>query len=192
MPPCLCRQMVIPSSAASLSRCAQGEFETGFERGGQTREHAQLAKTLGVAKLIVAINKMDDESTTGPDGLWSEERSVACACSHHTPCIRPRTSLQCRNAFQVSPCLVQFRCTLSKGRFVSKLIFLYPEEQEVSLCIAAGQHCCAVHVIAAGQVLRLLLMRLQEAVLRGKALAPTHIKCSGQVMLLLRCICLSR
>lgn len=25
----------------------QGEFETGFERGGQTREHAQLAKTLG-------------------------------------------------------------------------------------------------------------------------------------------------
>ena len=26
----------------------QGEFETGFERGGQTREHAQLAKTLGI------------------------------------------------------------------------------------------------------------------------------------------------
>ena len=37
-------------------RCvAQGEFETGFERGGQTREHAQLARTLGVAKLIVAV-----------------------------------------------------------------------------------------------------------------------------------------
>ena len=33
----------------------QAEFEAGFERGGQTREHAQLAKTLGVAKLIVAV-----------------------------------------------------------------------------------------------------------------------------------------
>lgn len=26
----------------------KGEFETGFDRGGQTREHALLAKTLGV------------------------------------------------------------------------------------------------------------------------------------------------
>ena len=33
----------------------QAEFEAGFERGGQTREHAQLAKTLGVAKLIVTV-----------------------------------------------------------------------------------------------------------------------------------------
>ncbi|KAK9839006.1 hypothetical protein WJX74_007734 [Apatococcus lobatus] len=52
----------------------KGEFETGFERGGQTREHAQLAKTLGVAKLVIAINKMDDPSITGPNGEWSKER----------------------------------------------------------------------------------------------------------------------
>ena len=47
----------------------KGEFETGFERGGQTREHAQLAKTLGVAKLVVVVNKMDD-----PSVQWSAER----------------------------------------------------------------------------------------------------------------------
>jgi hypothetical protein len=40
----------------------KGEFETGFEKGGQTREHALLAKTLGVKKLIVVLNKMDDHT----------------------------------------------------------------------------------------------------------------------------------
>jgi len=40
----------------------KGEFETGFERGGQTREHAVLAKTLGVNTLVVLINKMDDKT----------------------------------------------------------------------------------------------------------------------------------
>lgn len=47
----------------------KGEFETGFERGGQTREHVQLAKTLGVSKLLVVVNKMDD-----PTVKWSKER----------------------------------------------------------------------------------------------------------------------
>ena len=52
----------------------KGEFETGFDRGGQTREHAQLAKTLGVNKLIVVVNKMDDPSVVLDGGVWSEER----------------------------------------------------------------------------------------------------------------------
>ncbi|WCJ42041.1 GTP binding Elongation factor Tu family protein [Euphorbia peplus] len=47
----------------------KGEFETGYERGGQTREHVQLAKTLGVSKLLVAVNKMDD-----PTVKWSKDR----------------------------------------------------------------------------------------------------------------------
>ena len=38
----------------------KGEFEAGFEKDGQTREHVQLAKSLGVQKLIVVVNKMDD------------------------------------------------------------------------------------------------------------------------------------
>ena len=47
----------------------KGEFESGFERSGQTREHVLLAKTLGVKRLIVAVNKMDEETVK-----WSERR----------------------------------------------------------------------------------------------------------------------
>lgn len=49
-----------------LISARKGEFEAGFDRGGQTREHALLAKTLGVNVLIVAVNKMD-ESTVNWD-----------------------------------------------------------------------------------------------------------------------------
>ncbi|KAH7032150.1 P-loop containing nucleoside triphosphate hydrolase protein [Macrophomina phaseolina] len=51
----------------------KGEYETGFEKGGQTREHAVLAKTQGVNKLIIVVNKMDD-----PTVEWSEERYKEC------------------------------------------------------------------------------------------------------------------
>lgn len=53
----------------------KGEFETGYERGGQTREHALLAKTLGVQKLVVVINKVrapwraGHENNDGATGL---------------------------------------------------------------------------------------------------------------------------
>ena len=51
----------------------KGEYETGFEKGGQTREHAILAKTQGVNKLVVVINKMDD-----PTVEWSQARFKEC------------------------------------------------------------------------------------------------------------------
>lgn len=47
----------------------KGEFETGFDKGGQTREHAVLAKMQGINKLVIVINKMDD-----PTVEWRKER----------------------------------------------------------------------------------------------------------------------
>ncbi|KAF9888199.1 translation termination factor GTPase eRF3 [Aspergillus nanangensis] len=51
----------------------KGEYETGFEKGGQTREHALLARNTGVKTLIVAVNKMDD-----PTVEWSKDRFHEC------------------------------------------------------------------------------------------------------------------
>jgi elongation factor 1-alpha len=48
---------------------AQGEFEAGYAKNGQTREHALLAYTLGVKEMIVCINKMDDKTVN-----WGEPR----------------------------------------------------------------------------------------------------------------------
>lgn len=43
------------------------EFEADFEKDGQTREHIQLAKSLGIQKFVVIINKMDENN-------WSYDR----------------------------------------------------------------------------------------------------------------------
>lgn len=40
------------------------EFEAGFQKSGQTREHIILAKTFGVKHLIVVVNKMDDPTVS--------------------------------------------------------------------------------------------------------------------------------
>ncbi|KAJ2711485.1 hypothetical protein H4R19_003226 [Coemansia spiralis] len=46
---------------------ATGGFEAGFDRGGQTREHAVLVRSLGVRQLVVVVNKLDMVR-------WSEAR----------------------------------------------------------------------------------------------------------------------
>jgi elongation factor 1-alpha len=51
----------------------KGEFEAGVGPGGQTREHAYLAKTLGVNQILVTINKMDDSTVN-----FSKERYDEC------------------------------------------------------------------------------------------------------------------
>ncbi|XP_065842838.1 HBS1-like protein [Oscarella lobularis] len=45
--------------AVMVIDAARGEFEAGFDAGGQTREHAMLVRSLGVKQLAVAVNKMD-------------------------------------------------------------------------------------------------------------------------------------
>jgi peptide chain release factor subunit 3 len=50
----------------------RGEFETGFDRGGQTREHAMLVKTAGVKHLIILVNKMDDPTVKYDEARYIE------------------------------------------------------------------------------------------------------------------------
>ncbi|KAJ7095352.1 eukaryotic polypeptide chain release factor 3 [Mycena belliarum] len=52
----------------------KGEFETGFEKGGQTREHIMLVKTAGVTKIIIVINKMDDSTVNWEKARYEEIR----------------------------------------------------------------------------------------------------------------------
>jgi peptide chain release factor subunit 3 len=69
--------MIMGASQADIGilviSARKGEFETGFDRGGQTREHAMLAKTLGVSYLVVVINKMDDTTVQ-----WKKQRFDEC------------------------------------------------------------------------------------------------------------------
>jgi peptide chain release factor subunit 3 len=62
----------------------KGEFEAGFEQDGQTREHAQLAQSLGVKKLIIVVNKMDDQSCKWNVDRWNEIKEGLTPFLHKT------------------------------------------------------------------------------------------------------------
>jgi elongation factor 1-alpha len=49
-----------------------GEFESGISEKGQTREHALLAYTLGVKKMIVCVNKMDEKTVDYSQSRFEE------------------------------------------------------------------------------------------------------------------------
>merc|ERR1712025_1327909 len=59
-------------AAVLMIASGEGEFEAGFSKDGQTREHALLAQTMGVRQMIVAINKMDDPTVEYKEDRYLE------------------------------------------------------------------------------------------------------------------------
>lgn len=55
--------------AILLIPARKGEFESSFEKGGQTKEAGILSRAMGIKTIIVAINKMDD-----PTVNWDQTR----------------------------------------------------------------------------------------------------------------------
>lgn len=58
----------VPNAIAGISQadvalltidCGTDAFESGFNLDGQTKEHTLLARSMGVSKIVVAMNKMD-------------------------------------------------------------------------------------------------------------------------------------
>jgi len=70
------KNMITGTSQADIAiliiAAGVGEFEAGYAKNGQTREHALLAFTLGVKQIIVCINKMDDKSVNWAQGRYDE------------------------------------------------------------------------------------------------------------------------
>jgi elongation factor 1-alpha len=70
------KNMITGASQADVAllvvSAKKGEFEAGIGPGGQTKEHAYLAMTLGVPSIIVSINKMDDDSVKYSEDRYNE------------------------------------------------------------------------------------------------------------------------
>jgi elongation factor 1-alpha len=56
-----------------------GEFEAGWSKDGQTREHALLAFTMGVKQMIVCCNKMDAKGADYKEERYNEIKNEVTA-----------------------------------------------------------------------------------------------------------------
>jgi elongation factor 1-alpha len=72
------KNMITGTSQADVAMltiaATAGEFEAGYAKNGQTREHALLAYTLGVKQMIVSINKMDEKTVGFSEKRYEEIR----------------------------------------------------------------------------------------------------------------------
>jgi len=59
-------------AAMLVVAATSGEFEAGYARDGQTREHALLAYTLGVKQVILCVNKMDEKTVNYAQARFQE------------------------------------------------------------------------------------------------------------------------
>lgn len=59
-------------AAVLIVAAGTGEFEAGYAKTGQTREHLLLAFTLGVKEVIIAVNKMDTTSPPYSEARYTE------------------------------------------------------------------------------------------------------------------------
>jgi len=70
------KNMITGTSQADIAilvvASGTGEFEAGYAKTGQTREHSMLCFTLGVQQMIVCINKMDDKSVNYSKDRYNE------------------------------------------------------------------------------------------------------------------------
>jgi len=70
------KNMITGASQADVAilmvASGQGEFEAGYSKEGQTREHPLLCFTLGIKQMIVCCNKMDDKSVNYSEARFKE------------------------------------------------------------------------------------------------------------------------
>merc|ERR1712107_664530 len=73
------KNMITGTSQADVAvlivASAEGEFEAGISKNGQTREHAMLAYTLGVNQIVIGINKMDEKTVNYSQKRYDEIKS---------------------------------------------------------------------------------------------------------------------